>query len=246
MTKLTCWIPLFLAMALIGWAEPQRTALVTENQMPNKGQLELGYHFDGRSFDNMDLYTHAVQARFGLLKDLTVRARVPAVSREPDIGDSEFGLGDVSLGFDLVAYQDVFTFPFIMPHVDVFFATGDDAKGLGTGDTELKAGISIGTKTHEQFWWVVDLSYWTGTLMVNDDVYDAAFSILWELSDQFTLSVEGLVRHMEATDSDAVLLGGGMSYKWTPDFVASFFIGKWNENDTGEDVVAKASLAYQF
>ncbi|MCS6771911.1 MAG: hypothetical protein NZ740_07790 [Kiritimatiellae bacterium] len=234
------------AIAVMASAEPQRTFLTTENQFPERGRLELGYGFDGRAYDGLDLYTHSLNARLGLLKDFTVRVQVPGIDRQPEMGNSEFGLGDVSLGFDLVAYQDVFSFPFLIPHADISFATGEEEKGLGAGETEFRIGVAIGTKTHEAIWWVLDASYSTGDLLNSDEILDLGLSVLWELSDQFTVAAEGLIRHMEETDSEAVLAGASATYKWTPSFLTGVFAGKWNENDTGEDTVLKVSAAYAF
>lgn len=242
-------IPAICAVASLACAEPQRAFLTTENKFPETGTLELGYDYSGREFETLKFNSHSAVARFGLFENLTARVKVPFVDRKPDFGDSESGIGDVTLGLDLVGYQDVFSFPFVIPHIDISFPTGDDAKGLGAGDTLVRFGVSLGTKTHEQFLWVADFSYasaYDAKASEKDDQFDIALSWLWELSERFTLNLEGLVRHMEAYDSSSVLLGGGMTYKWSPALLSGVYFGQWNSNDSGEDQLLKITTAYAF
>lgn len=242
-------IPALFAVASLAWSEPQRVFLTTENKFPETGKLELGYDYTGREYETLKFTSHSAVARLGLVENLTARVQAPFVNHEPDFGDSESGVGDVVLGLDLVAYQDVFSFPFVIPHLDVAFPTGDEEKGLGSGDTLVKFGVSIGTKTHEQFVWVADFSYasaYDAKASEQDDQFDIALSWLWELSDQFTFNLEGLVRRMESYDSSSVLLGGGMTYKWTPALQSGVYFGAWNSNDSGEDQLLKISASYAF
>ncbi len=242
-------IPALCAVASLAWAEPQRTFLTTENKFPETGKIELGYEYTGREFETLEYNSHSAVARLGLFENLTARVQAPFVNRKPDFGDSESGVGDVTLGLDLVAYQDVFSFPFVIPHLDVSLPSGDEDKGLGSGDTLIKFGVSIGTKTHEQFLWVADFSYasaYDAKASDKDDQFDIALSWLWELSDRFTINLEGMVRRMEAYDSSSVLLGGGMTYKWTEALQSGVYFGAWNSNDSGEDQLLKVTTSYAF
>lgn len=242
-------IPAMCAVAAVVWAEPQRTLIVTENKFPEPGKAEVGYSYFGRESGDDAVHDHALVARYGLIENLTLRVHVPYVSYQPEFATDEDGLGDVRLGLDLVSFQDVFSYPFVIPHLDVSFPTGDEDKNLGAGETVFRAGVAIGTKTHDQFVWVIDASYSSASDAVADkqgDLFDIALGILWELSDRFTVQAEGMVRHYEAYDSAAVLLGGGMSYKWTPSLLTSVYMGQWNSNDSGEDTVFKAAVSYGF
>ena len=110
-------------------AEESRAFLTTENKFPEQGQLELSYLLESDQNDGFDYATHALQARYGLIENLTTRLTVPYAVLDPEVGDSVDGLGDVRLGFDLLAFEDIFRYPYVIPHVEVGFAT-DGKTGL--------------------------------------------------------------------------------------------------------------------
>lgn len=242
-------LPILCCAASIALAEPQRTALTTENKFPELGHLELGYDFSNREFENFEYDSNELFARFGLVENLTARVHLPFDTYDPDYGDKERGIGDVGVGLDLVAYQDVFSFPYVIPHFDVTFSTGDEDKNLGTGDNSFKFGIAFGTKTYEQFNWVLDVSYaenYDAKAADEDDIFQVAFSWVWELSDRFAFSVEALIQDHQDTDNEPYLIGGGLSYKWTPEFQTRFFMGGWQEQESGEDTLLNLAATYAF
>lgn len=59
------------------------------------------------------------------------------------VGESEFGLGDITLTGGYALMQDSDTTPQFRPTLYVKFPTADDAKGLGTGKFDLGAGLSL-------------------------------------------------------------------------------------------------------
>ncbi|HMP74853.1 MAG TPA: transporter [Kiritimatiellia bacterium] len=242
-------IPALCGVASLAIAEPQRAVLTTENKFPELRQLEVGYDFTSTEYDTSKFRSHEFVARYGLLENLTARLHVPFNTIDPDFGDKEEGIGDVRLGLDLVAYQDVFSFPYAIPHVEVSFPTGDEDKNLGTGDNMVKVGLAIGTVTHEVLHWVADFTYAINTdskAAVDDDIFSAALSLIWDVSDRFAVSGEGLVQDRENTSSNPVLLGAGLNYKWTPSFQTRFFMGVWNDSADGEDIVLNFNAAYTF
>ncbi len=242
-------LPVLCCAATLAYAEPQRTALTTENKFPELRHLELGYDFSNREFSDYEYRSHELVARYGLVENLTARVHLPFDTYRPDYGSNETGLGDVRVGLDLVAYQDVFTFPFVIPHAEVGFSTGDEDKNLGTGENMYKFGVAFGTKTHEQFNWVLDVSYAANARAKaadEDDIFEVAFSWVWELSESFALSVEALIRDYQDTDNEPYLIGGGFAYKWTPAFQTRFFMGGWQEQESGEDLVINVNAAYSF
>ncbi len=242
-------IPVLFACATLAGAESQRTAITTENKFPELGKLELGYDFKNREFDDAKYRIHEAVARYGLIENLTARLHVPFVSADPDFGDKEQGIGDVQLGFDLRAYEDIFRYPYVVPHLDVAFSTGDEDKGLGTGETMFMFGVAIGTMTHDQFHWVLDVSYaanYEALATEEDDVFMVGLSWVWDISDRFSISIEGLVQDFQDTDNEPYLIGGGFAYKWTPAFQTRFFMGGWQEQESGEDLAFNVNAAYSF
>jgi len=95
------------------------------------------------SGDGCDLYTAAPYIRYGLAENLAVFGDVPFVQNKPSNGDTQQGLGDVEVGAELVVFQDIFGYPFIIPHAEVSFGTGDEDKGLGNGKTLCTVGVSV-------------------------------------------------------------------------------------------------------
>lgn len=242
-------LPVLCISAVVAYAEPQRTALTYENKFPELHHLELGYDFVTREFGDYRYTDHDLVARFGLVDNLTVHAALPYEMYSPDWGTKERGIGDVQLGLNLVAYQDVFTFPYVAPHADVWLPTGDEDKNLGSGDTLYKFGVAFGTKTHEMFDWVLDVSYgrdYDAKVSETDNMLEVALSFIWALSDQFALSLEGLARDYDSTDNQPFLVGGGFSYKFSPDFQFRFFMGGWQQQESGEDLNINLNAAYSF
>lgn len=58
-------------------------------------------------------------------------------------GESEFGLGDITLTGGYALMQDSDTTPQVRPTLNVKFPTADDARGLGTGEFDLGPGLSL-------------------------------------------------------------------------------------------------------
>lgn len=243
------FIPAFFGMATLAVAEPQRAALTTENKFPELRQLEAGYDFVSTDFEAARYLTHELVLRYGLIENLTTRVQVPFNTIDPDFGDKEQGIGDVRLGFDLLAYEDVFSFPYAIPHVEVSFPTGDEDEGLGTGENMVKFGLAVGTVTHEVLHWVADASYTINSdskVAEESDVFELALSIIWDVSDRFAVSAEGIVQDAENAEDNPILLGAGLSYKWTPSFQTRFFMGGWNNGANGEDTTLNVNAAYTF
>lgn len=242
-------IPVVCVCATLANAEPQRTALTTENKFPELGKVEVGYDFTNHEFDDGKVRVHEGVVRYGLVENLTARLHVPAVSADPDFGSKEQGIGDIQLGLDLRAYEDIFGYPYVIPHLDVSFSTGDEDKGLGTGENMFMFGVAIGTKTHDQYHWVLDVSYaanYDAKGGDEDDVFMVGLSWIWDVSERFSVSIEGLVQDFQDTDNEPYLIGGGFAYKWTPNFQTRFFMGGWQEQETGEDLAFNVNATYGF
>lgn len=242
-------VAVLCASASLAIAEPQRAVLTTENKFPELRQLELGYDFYNREFEDSNYRSHELVARYGLIENLTARVHVPYDSNDPDFGDSESGLGDVRLGFDLVAYQDVFTYPYVIPHLDLSFTTGDEEKGLGSEDGMYMFGVAFGTVTHDMFHWILDLSYAANQgakASDEDDAFQVGISFIWDVSERFTMGLEVLVQDFQDTDNEPYLIGGGLTYKWTESLQSRVFLGGWQEQESGEDQFFNFNTAYTF
>lgn len=244
------WPPLILLTALLTpmvQAEPSRPFYSLENQLPRWEQLEVGvgYSLNESDFGNtkVDTSVASVYARYGLLDNLAMVASVPFVQFDPSGSDSESGLGDVELGFQLRAYEDIFGYPYFIPYINVSFPTGDEDKGLGSGDASFTGGISYGSKINNWIDWVLDVGY-----TVNSDIDNqirVGHSYIWNVSEDFALITE--VRYEQAAFDfldDDVLLSGGFSYNWTPELQMAVSVAAGAQGAT--DVEGYARLSYSF
>ncbi len=63
---------------------------------------------------------------------------------------------DARLG---LAWEDIFDYVWIIPHAKLYLPTGDEDKGLGTGDTDAKLGVSVGTTVEDDWHFAIDASW---------------------------------------------------------------------------------------
>lgn len=233
-------------------AEPIRTLLCKENKTPELHKFEAGvvgsYAETPEEFNpNMmgyDTYEFAPYVRFGAARNLTLTAELPYDYIDRQIGDTESGIGDFALGVELVAYQDIMDYPYVLPHARVSFATGDEDKGLGTGQTLVTLGTAVGTTVDEIFHWVADARYTIHEEGENIASLSGAF--IWDLSDQCSIHVEG-----RGTDEERgqgrehpMLFLGGLTYKATESLTIIGYGG--GGKNTEEDVLAALKVAYSF
>ena len=126
-------------------AEAQRALLTHENRFPEVGSAEIGSYFEYLDLNNGDQSDIRPYGRYTVVNNLTLNASVPYAWLNPDNGSNENGVGDADVGLELLAYQDIFEYPWVIPHVDTAFSTGDQNKGLGSGETVTTFGVSVGT-----------------------------------------------------------------------------------------------------
>ena len=208
-------------------ADPMRTVFTKENKFPGALKPELSLFGGASSFDadeadgDVDRYFVTPGGRFGLTDRLTLLASVPyAGYSEGDLDES--GLGDVELGTEFLFFEDIFEYAWIIPHAAVILATGDEDKGLGTGEGQGRLGISAGTTTHDVLHWAVDVSYTMDGAAPEDEFTDeredlvaGALSLIWDLDDRSSILGEVQVRD-DATDPDddyALRAHLGLAYK---------------------------------
>ena len=182
-----------LLIAMNVQAEEQRTRLTKENKFPELGQVELGVGVTFLEFgdDNessrlgdANLTRLAAEVRFGLLPNLTVSLLVPFDSFEPDAGDDDSSLGDVEIGLQLKAFEDIFDYPYVIHYVTYDFGTGEPyLLPEGDGDDTFTIGVSVGTVTYDLWTWGIDLSYDINGESENSAVLGG--SLFYEVGPQF-------------------------------------------------------------
>ena len=250
-----------LCVASLGYSESMRTLLTVENKMPDLGQAEVGMsgsykdYSEDADFSEEMAFTPFV--RYGLIENLTLVATVPYRQLEPQYDNDEnvSGLGDVTLGFDLVAYKDIFDYPYVIPHVEVGLPTGDEDEDLGAGNATVTAGISVGTVVQDMYHFIADIGY---TIDDGDDENAgveedknhgyAAASIVWDVSKEFALLGEIKItdeKSNNAEDSDyPVTFDGGFSYKASKDLMINWYVGGSGNADL--ESFTELKVAYSF
>ncbi|NCC50640.1 MAG: hypothetical protein EOM20_05430 [Spartobacteria bacterium] len=244
-----------VAMAVLAagsiYGEAMRPLLTKENAFPGKHRFEVGAVGQYKQLNKKelakdqetDVWWGTPYGRFGVADNFALFAKVPYGSIRPETGSDESGIGDVSAGFELLAFEDIFTYPFVIPHAEVFFNTGDEDKGLGEGKTHFMGGIAVGTVVEEVVQFVADLRY---EIYDNrDNVASLAISVIWDLSERFAVLGEMKAADEEVNNhSYTMFFQGGLCYKITEALAINVYGGAGKHTD--EDVVASTKISYAF
>lgn len=239
-------------------AEPLRTFFVKENRLPGPYKTEVGALGQYQTIpddhvltgDGYDSYTVAPYVRYGLAENLALFADVPFMQNKWSDGDTDEGLGDVEVGAEFLAFQDIFCYPFILPHAEASFDTGDEDKNLGNGRTLFTVGASAGTVVMEMFHYILDVRYTFNDKANNDSDEDKnvatfAGAFIWDLSDQFSLIAEAKGSNNKNVDGDYPLyVQGGFGYQATENLYVNILGGGAKNAD--EDVIVSGRIAYSF
>ncbi len=224
------WMALIVLLAMTTglYGDMSRPFYTRENRYPQQRDhmegiwgLEAGAAYTYREFTDEaiasgDFSTVALQMRYRLFRDLTLVAAVPYNMYSPANMDSESDLGDISIGADLVAYQDLFGYPYIIPHITHTFDTGDEEKfqGLGVGESSTKIGVTTGTIVNDV--WGVSVDATLDIRSDSDNVWMGSAALARELDKSFSLIGELRVVETEriiSDDSYAMYMGVGMTYR---------------------------------
>lgn len=240
---------LILGMCGNSFAEPIRTALTKENRLPRLYEAEVGLEFIYEDADTVETTTFAPYLRYTLFRDFAANISIPYHQISPDFGSSEEGFGDLTVGFEFVAYKDLFGYPWIMPHAEVSFDTGNEDKGLGTGNVDYTVGIALGTTVSRRFHFIADARY--QILDDEDNIPSIAGAIVWDLDDSFSLMAElELSRRKEQDelgfddDSHPVLFLGGMTYRANRDL--RFTVHGGTATNSEIESLIRGKVSYRF
>lgn len=230
-------------------AETPRPYITKENRLPEVRQLELGLSTDFRETEisdteDLSTWTFTPAARYGLAPELAVTLEVPGVRREIGDDDTENGLGDIQLGLEFLAWEDIFHYPYILPYLEVGLPTGDEDKGLGNGDATANIGLAFGTTVYETLSYALDLGY--RFLQDEGNVFAARGALIYDLSKQTSVLVEGEFEEAHnGEEDDRVLVLGGLTYKPAPKWFLGLYGGARLDGEEDDPVVA-AKLMYTF
>jgi len=235
-------------------AEMNRPHFARENAYPELLRPEVGLDVRYSEVEERDEFglereveqtEYALFTRLRVAEPLTLHARLPYRSVEPDGGDTESGIGDITVGADLLAYADIFDYPYVIPHVEVTFDTGDEDKGLGEGDSRLRLGVSVGTVVEDVVHFIADASY--NVYDERDNEAEFGGVVMWDVDERFSVLAEANAREDgEDEDGDYVTtVLGGMVYRPVEGWAVGVHGGA-ELRDSEEDLVMRLKMAYQF
>ncbi len=246
---------LSVAFALPGSAETIRTLLTKENRFPELHRAEVGALVEFIEFtdnsentlvNDADLNSITAFARYMAAEDFALTLSLPYGKLDPDFADSETGIGDVAVGFELRAFEHFFRFPYVIPHAELRFDTGEPDAALGDDQSSVLLGVTIGSQVYDEpIHLNFDFSY--EVFDDSENVFIGAVSLVWDITEQFALLVEaslsdeepplGKVEHPQR-------YGAAMAYKPSDDVTISIHGG--GAKNAQEDVLTALRVAWQL
>jgi len=239
-------------MAGLAQARPRRTVYTRENRKPEVYQPEIGGTFFYQEIpeervgvaDSKDIYTTTPYARLGLAENFALYGSLPFIHISPEQGDSESGIGDMVAGFELVAWEDIFGYPYFLPYAEISLATGSESKGMGAGNSLVTLGMSIGTTTYDVLDWVIDAQY----TIDRDEENIARFSgsLIWNVSDLFSIlgEVRTTDKKVREDEDYPIYFLGGLTYEPNEDWFVNVYGGGASRADS--DALVGVKVAYTF
>jgi hypothetical protein len=132
------------------YIKPARPTIANpaEIQKPGVLQVEFGYDSNFRSSEFRRQQTTPLNIRFAASSRLLLEAEVDAVlsERQEEGGETQTGVGDTRLGFQIVALKDTERHPALAFAYSVKIPTASESKMLGTGRFDHRLTILFSKK----------------------------------------------------------------------------------------------------
>ena len=251
---------LSLFLGSLAFAEPQRTFFIKENRMPGPFKAEVGAIGQYAEIPDdqcsqrataMMCTSAAPYVRYGSggesgrVSPMSLTCRTSRVD-----GDTEQGLGDVVAGAEFVVFQDIFGYPFIMPHVEVELRHGRRGQRPWQRQNALHGRRIRRNRCHGYVPLALDARY-TFNEKVNDGGEDKniatfAGSLIWDLSEQFSLIAKPRASERQGCRRrhSRCYFQGGFGLPGHGEAVLTFSAAA--RSDADEDVVVGGKIAYSF
>jgi hypothetical protein len=216
---------------------PMRTIWTMENRMPGTLGVEVGVGGmaapmstpDNPDADDANVWEAGLGLRVGLLEDFALSATIPATGWKIDGGGSESGFGDVGLGLQYRFWKDIFDYAWFIPHAAVTFPTGDEDKGLSSGDVEGRFGLSAGTTVGDVWHFAADVSWVAKDFGEDEDdgAVQGSLSLIFDLDEQASLLAEGSYLDYAADPDESGTVSGhiGLAYDFSTRLSLLMFVG---------------------
>jgi hypothetical protein len=247
-----------IALSCSVFAEPNRPLYTKENRLPDKDKTEIGTLASYAEYDEgtstvLGNYlrhegTVTPYFRYGLLENMSVYSKIPFKFIDSDLNGTENGLSDISLGLEFLVYEYIFSYPYVLPYIEVTFPTGDDDNGLGTGEFEYMIGTSIGDTMYNVYHFILDgrFEYQQFSNNETESLFSGGLTAIWDVSDAFSILAEARITQ-EPENSDEGIPGyfnAGMCYE-AANNLSIYWYGGTTMN-TDENGYGMVKIAYSF
>jgi hypothetical protein len=169
----------------------------------------------------------------------------------PDEQRKESGLGDIVLRGEYYLRTGTSTSPWIIGLVRVKLPTGNDARGLGSGATDVETGIGL-IQRHGPMSWLADVGYIfvgssDGVNAKNELRLGAGASMPFGKDERSSTYVyfENRTNRFDSPDRRSIAVGVSTSFTETKRLrlAASTFVGL---SDSSEDVGVYLTIGYRY
>lgn len=187
-----------------------------EFQKPGVLQIEYGYAGDFRSSEFRSEQAASLTVRFAPIERLLLEFNVDTVSSQKDrFGNRETGVGDSSVGLQVLALKDTDRHPALAFAFYTKLPTADPEKGLGTGRMDYRAVVLVSKQFDK-----TSIDFNAAYLNVGREFRDrrasgvaAAFAVSREFDNDFGIAGEISGQSEDDMSSKGIFALGAVTYK---------------------------------
>ena len=162
----------------------------------------------------------SIAATTGILQNLDFGLTLPYTITDPDAGGGESGIGDLEAGLKFRFLEGEGARPALALTAGASIPTGDEDKGLGSGEVDLSAALVAGFEFKPVNLYV-NLGYGRLTSADTDagekaDIFSASAAVEWAVTEPFAVNAEFLYESAGADGDDAPLaVTAGAAYTFS-------------------------------
>ncbi|MFC1589870.1 transporter [Candidatus Omnitrophota bacterium] len=217
----------------------------------DKGSLEVEGGFEWTRLENRDdNYSFVLVPNYGLLEHVQICCEIPFDIIRPEDDSDQEGLGDIGVASKILILQETERIPSVVFKSIVKLSTGDEDKGLGSGDEDvtliLAATKSIGKVTLHS-----NIGYSFVGKEADDSLKDCMlYGVAFEYPVGSELSIVGEVYGESESgfnkDSHVISPLVGLRYQLTENitFDTAFKIGTSYEKKTDYGIIGGLSMSF--
>lgn len=207
-----------------------------------KGHIEIEAGIEYADSEDDNVTTIYAAPAYGILENLDFGFEIPYEAH----GEGEDGFSDMGLAAKWRVLDEKENFPAVCLRPGVKLATGDEDKGLGTGEVDWSL-VSVFTKEIKPFIFHANLGYtWIG-VEEEDDVFNYGLAGHLPITEEFHLlgEITGETNSDPEADSDPLAVLFGFMYITPIGTVLDAAVSA-GLTDTSPDFTVTAGLTHEF